>query len=145
MFNIHDAHNMERIIPEHLENLLSERDQLLNRLPFEKMIEIFEAGESQLIVDKGLALTAARSGIPVSNLATFFALLFPISLVASIPIFIFMSWQLGILAIIVSIASFKASRFYTKEDVGKAALKDMKVLELLMQKGVVRFELISQK
>lgn len=144
MFNIHDAHRMPRILPEHLERLLNERDQLLNRLPPEQLMEILEAGESRFLIDRGLALNAARSGVPVSSLATTFALLFPFLIVAAIPLFIFTPWQAGILAILGAIVSFKSSRHFTKEDVGKAALQDPRLLRLLMEKGVVWFEVADR-
>jgi hypothetical protein len=143
-FNIHDAHQMPRIVPERLERLLNERDQLLNRLPPENLLEILKAGESRLIVDRGMALNAARSGVPVSSLATVFALLFPALLVAAIPLFIFLSWQAAALAALGSTIAYKASRHFTKEDVGRAALRDTRLLRLLMEKGVLWFEMADR-
>jgi hypothetical protein len=112
-------------------------------------MEILEAGASRFLIDRGLALNAAGSGVPVSSLATTFALLFPVLIVAAILFFIFAPWQIGVTAILGAIVSFKASRHFTKEDVAKedvakAALQDPRLLRLLMEKGVVWFEMADR-
>lgn len=139
MLNIYETQDMPRVLPEHLEKMLNERDQLLNRLPPEKLLEILEAGESRLRIDRGMALSAARSGVPVSTLATTFALLFPVLIVGAVPLLFFASWELAGLAFLGAIVSFKASRHFTKEDVGKAAINDIRLLRFLMEKGVIWF------
>jgi len=144
MFNIHDAHNLERVVPEYLETLLNERDQILNRLPADKLVGVFEAGECRVIVDRTLALSAARSGLPVSSLATIFSLLFPVLIVAAIPAFFLWGWQASALSLLGAVVAFKAGRHFTVEDVRHAALNDQKLLALLMSKGVVYFKMADR-
>lgn len=135
---------MSRIVPENREGMLSERDQLLNRLPPESLLEIFKAGESRVFIDRGMALNAARSGVPVSSLSIVFALLVPVLLLAPIPLLIFASWQWAALSAVGAVVSFKACRHFTKEDVGNAALADPRLLRLLMEKGVIWFEMVDR-
>ena len=144
MFNIHDALNLDQVIPEHLESLLNERDQILNRLPPDKLLDVFEAGECKVFVDRTLALSAAGSGLPVSSLATGFSLLFPALIVGAIAAFFIWGWQAGALALLGAIVSFRASRYFTVEDVRSAALGDQKLLALLMSKGVVYFKMADR-
>lgn len=144
MFNIHDAHNLARVLPPHLENLLNERDQLLNRLPSDKLLGVYEARECRVFVDRTLALSAAGAGFPVSSLATIFSLLFPLLIVTSIASFFIWGWQASALAAISSIVAFRASRHFTIEDVRNAALNDEKLLTLLMSKGVIWFEMADR-
>lgn len=103
MSNIHDAHDLERVVSGYLENILDERDQILNRLPPDKLLGVFEAGECKVIVDRTMALTAARSGLRVSSLATIFSLLFPVLIVAAIAVFFFWGLQASALSILGSI------------------------------------------
>ena len=128
------------MLPPHLQSMLSEKDSSINNLQPAELIEMHSAGEIKLFVDRGLALMAARSGVPVSGLATLFALLFPVLIVLAIPLLIFVSWQFATLSVLTAIVSFRASRHFTKEDVGKAALRNPQLLNLLMRKGVVWFE-----
>lgn len=141
MFNIHDAENLQRVLPEYLENLLNEQDRILNRLPTDKLLSVFEAGECRAIIDRTMALTAARSGLPVSSLAIFFSLLFPVLIVAAIAVFFFWGWEVSALSILGAIISFRVSRHFAVEDVRNAALKDKRLLALLMSKGVIYFRM----
>ncbi len=144
MFNIHDAHNMQRVLPQHLEDLLSERDQLLNRLPSDKLLGVYEAKECRVFVDRTLALRAAGAGLPVSRLATIFSLVFPLMIVASITSFFVWGWQASALFGIAAIVAFRASRHFTIEDVRNAALNDEKLLTLLMSNGAIWFEMADK-
>ena len=78
-------------------------------------------------------------------LATTFALLFPVLLIGGTLLLLFLSWQAALLSIVFAVICFKASRHLTKEDVGKDALTEPKLLGLLMQRGVVWFEMEEQR
>jgi hypothetical protein len=138
--NIHDAHSMPRVLPVGLEGTLNERDRLLNRLPLENLLETLEAGKSQMFIDRGLALNAAASGLPVSMLATVFSYLPYLLLIGAIPLLIFVTWYMAAFAVLGAKISYSACIHFTKEDVGRAALSDPRLLRLLMSKGVIWFE-----
>ncbi|UWS79975.1 hypothetical protein N1037_02815 [Phaeobacter sp. G2] len=139
MLNIYDVHKMPRILPEHLENIMSERDKVLNRFPPAKILEIFQEGEARIFVDRTRALAAASRGLKVSSLSQMLVFLVPIFAIASIPAFIFVSWKIGLLCFLGAVIAFRAGRSLTIADVRKAAISDPKVLRTLMENGVVWF------
>jgi hypothetical protein len=72
MLNIHNAHNFERVLPEHMELLLCERDQTLNRLAPKQLMETLKAPESIIVVYQVNSINSAHSGASVSPLAAIF-------------------------------------------------------------------------
>jgi len=142
MIDIASARGMDTALPKGLEGILSERDQLLNRLPAKKILEIFENRESKVFVDKLGAMKAAQAGLPVPFLATILSLLFPALLVSVVILPFFTEWYWSLVALFAGISCFKGSRTITVNSVRSAALKNPKMLEILMGQGVVYFRLI---
>ena len=142
MIDIASASGMDAVLPKGLEGILSERDQLLNRLPAKKILEIFENRESKVFVDKLGAMKAAQAGLPVPFLATILSLLFPVLLVSVVILPFFTEWYWSLVALFAGISCFKGSRTITVNSVRSAALKNPKMLEILMGQGVVYFRLI---
>jgi hypothetical protein len=60
MLNIHNAHNFERVLPEHMELLLCERDQILNRLAPKQLMETLKAPERKIVMYQVTSINAAH-------------------------------------------------------------------------------------
>jgi hypothetical protein len=78
MLNIHNDHNFERVLREHMELLLCERDQILNRLAPKQLMETMKVPESIIVVYQVNSINAAHSGSSVASLAAIFSFINPV-------------------------------------------------------------------
>jgi len=84
----------DRELPARRETMLSPRDVQLNKLPVEKLLKIYTRNEVRVVIDRGLAIQAASSGVPTTGLTTFLSLSFPTLLLAAPFAWYFFSWIL---------------------------------------------------
>ncbi len=133
-----DEENRE--LPAHIETMLSPRNVRLNQLSIEKILEFYRQKEARIFIDRGLAIQAASSGVPTSGLTTLLSLMFPLLLLFAPLAWYFFSWAFGLAVIFLSVTAFKASRALIVAKVREYALKNPKMLNLLISKGAIWFE-----
>lgn len=96
-------------------------------------------------VDRGLAIQAASSGVPTSGLTTMLSLLFPLLLLAAPLAWYFSSWINALAAVVSAVIVFRASRALIVARVQDYALNNPKLLDLLISKGVIWFEHVTDE
>lgn len=135
----------DRELPAHIETMLSPRDGHLNKLPVDKLLEIYKRNEALVFIDRSLAIQAASSGVPTSGLTVLLSLIFPLLLLASPLAWYFFSWVYALAAIVLAILVFRASRALIVAKVRKYALRNPKLLDLLISKGAIWFEYVASE
>lgn len=123
--------------------MFTEREKQINSLPYEDLIKAYNEGSLKMYVDRGLAIQAAASGLPVSTLGTVMALAFPISIVLALGLGVFWSIWIALLALIAGVICFRVSRAETARSVRTAALENPKIFDILRKNRAIWFEEIE--
>lgn len=133
----------DRELPTHFEIMLSPRDAQLNQLPVDQLLEIHRRKEVEVFVNRGGAIQAASSGVPTSVLASLLSFMFPLLLLAAPLAWYFFSWTYALIAVVLAVIDFRATRALIVTRIREYALQNPKVLDLLISKGVVWFEYLE--
>lgn len=132
-----------RELPAHLSKWLSKQDLQLNQQPAEQLIDLYRLKAVKLFVDRGMLITAASAGVPLSGLAIVFSFLFTLLPLAAPFAWYFFSWIFALGCMIAAVISYKISRALIVANVQKYALNHPQVLDFLVSKGTIWFEYIS--
>ena len=119
--------------------MFTEREEKINNLPYGDLVRAYNEGSLEMFVDRGLAMQAAASGLPTSNLASFAAIAFPISVVAAIAAAFLWSIWAALIILVIGIFCFRLSRAETVKSVRKAALENRELFEVLRKNKAIWF------
>ena len=126
-----------RELPTWKMSMLSKHDVMLNQLPTNEILQLFHERKIMIFVDRGFAIQAASSGVKVSVFTVLLSVLIPVFLLAIPVTWYFFSWVEAVIAFILAVGAFRASRAGVVSNVRKQALKDPRLLDLLISKGVI--------
>ncbi len=124
--------------------MFTEREKQINSLPYGDLMRAYDEGSVKMFVDRGLAVQAASSGLPVSGLATITAIGFPVCILAAIGATFFWSIWAGVAIFVLGIISFRVSRAETVKSVRKAALENPKLFEILRKNNAIWFQEVER-
>lgn len=128
------------MIPDWRSKYLSDFNRSLNRLPPERLIDLYKDGKLISMIDRGMATNAAAAGVSVGFFPVILALMFPVLLIAVIALPFFVQWWYSAGAFLAAIIAFRSSRALTTNAVRRRALGDPELLEVLMGNGSMWFE-----
>lgn len=118
---------------------MSPRNLELNMRSSKELINLANSGKISMLMDRGLALSAAKSGVPINGLGWAANLLFMACLIGSPIVLILKGWEWAGASLVVSFASFKFAKNQIAVSVRKQALKNPDLLDVLMRHGTIRF------
>ena len=128
------------MLPDWRSSALNKRDQAINKVDPSRLIELYKTGKLVSMIDRGMAINAARKGVPVGFFPTAMTMLFPIALIAIIALPFFVDWWYSFGAFVAAVLIFRWSRGLTARAVRNRALRDPEILCALMKAGVCWFQ-----
>ena len=136
-----DLKGCRRVVPMHVERMLSDRDQVLNRMPPEDLAEMARNGEVDWVLDRSRALMAAAWGYPASMLGAVFGFVAAANILVGIAGAVFIDLWMLPLGLAGAFFAFRLSWRITATSVRRRALEDPEVLRALMAEGVIWFQI----
>jgi len=121
-------------------NLLPAEDREINLFNSpEILLAGYGSGSLRIVIDRGLAMRAVSSGVPMPFSRTIIALSFPVAILAFLPVGLFFGFWWALTVLLYAILAFRLSKRNAVWAVRRAAVSNPKLLSALMRHGTVYF------
>lgn len=128
-------------VPSWREPRMADVNLDLNRAPAALRRKMVDEGRAEIMIDRGLALNAARSSVPVPHWTFLTFLGAPASLAAATGLAIYGEWALAGLAVIMAPVCFTVTKAGIVRGVMRAAEGNPRLENLLIRKGVIWYRM----
>ena len=108
-------------------------------MTFEETIDLVNEGILGMHVDKGLAIMAVRSGVPLSSAGKLANLIMVVSPIIGMILAFLVAWWWALIGIAAAIGNFRLAQSECVRSVRLASLQNERLFTLFRERGVISF------
>lgn len=113
------------------------QSEVIDRMPYHAFKQTYDEGKLILFTDKGLSTIVGRSRLIKSPVPTVLALVFSGTLLAFIPIGIFVGLWYGVATLVLAVVSKKLTTRFLVQETRRLALSDKEIYRWLLARRII--------